>query len=114
MEVFGGAVLVAADRLRAYDMTTQAQLWEHDARGARMAIAGDGTTIFVASEEGMSLVDVHGRPRWFEPYPSQLASAAPDWAGAVGDLGYVTFRPVGDRPAPLEVDVIAVRLGTTS
>jgi hypothetical protein len=112
IELFGSAVLVAADRLRAYDVATQAELWDYDARGARVAVTATGGSVFVAGADGMSLVDVNGRRRWFEPYPSDLINAAPDWAGVAGDLGYVTFRPQGGQP--LDVDVIAVNLGTAA
>jgi hypothetical protein len=110
IELVGNAVLVAADRLRAYDVATQAQLWDYDARGARVAVTASRSSIFVAGADGMSLVDVNGRRLWFEPYPSDLANAVPDWAGVAGDLGYVTFRPQDGQP--LDVDVIAVNLGT--
>lgn len=109
IEVVADAVLVAADRLRAYEVATQAQLWEHDARGARIAVTDTG--IFVASDEGVSFVDINGQRLWFEPYPSYLLNATPDWAGTAGELGYVTFRPRGDQRDPLDFDVIAVNLG---
>lgn len=112
IEVVGETVLVAADRLRAYEVATQAQLWEHDTRGARAATAS-GTSIFVAGEDGMSLVDMSGQQRWLEPYPSDLRNAVPDWAGVEGDLGFVTFRPRGEQRGPLDFDVIAVNLGTS-
>jgi len=112
IELVGSAVLVAADRLRAYDVATQAQLWGYDARGARVAVTASGTSIFVASDEGLSLVDVSGQLLWFEPYPTYLLNAHPEWAGVAGELGYVTFRPKGEQRDPLDFDVIAVNLGT--
>jgi serine/threonine protein kinase len=112
IELVGSTIFVAADRLRAYDVTTQAQLWEQDARGARVAVTESGSSAFVASDEGLSLVHVSGQQLWSEPYPSYLQGAAPEWAGVAGDLGYATFRPKADRRDPLDFDVIAVSLGT--
>jgi hypothetical protein len=111
IELLGSALLVAADRLRAYAVATQAQLWDTDARGARLALTTGGTGVFVASDEGLSLLDVRGQLIWFEPYPPELLNANPDWAGVSGDTGYVTFRPKGEERSPLEFDVIAVDLG---
>jgi hypothetical protein len=113
IELFGDAVVVAADRLRAFDIGTQAQLWDYGARGARVAVTG-GSSIFVADEDGMSLVDIAGRQLWFQPYPTYLRNAVPDWAGVAGELGYVTFQPTGDQRDHLDFDVIAVRLGTAA
>jgi hypothetical protein len=111
IELLGSAVLVAADRLRAYDVATQVQLWETDARGARVAPTTGGTGVFVASDEGLSRLDVRGQIIWFQPYPPELLDANPDWAGVAGDTGYVTFRPQGEERGPLDFDVIAVDLG---
>jgi len=111
IELVGSTILVAADRLRAYEVATQAQVWENDARGARVAVTPGGTRIFVASDDGLSLLDVRGRQLWSEPYPPELGDAAPDWAGIDGELGYVTLRPRGEERGPLDSDVIAVNLG---
>jgi hypothetical protein len=113
IEVAGSALLVAADRLRAYEVATESQLWDYDARGARVAVTPSGTGIFVAGAERLSFVDGTGKVLWANPYPSYLLNASPDWAGVVGDLGYVTFRPQGDKSGPLDFDVIAVNLGIT-
>jgi predicted Ser/Thr protein kinase len=111
MELDKGMVLVAADQLRAFDLITKAQRWEYNVRGARVAVVGDGN-IFVANDESMSLVDVHGQPLWSQPYPPYLVNAVPDWVGVAGDEGYVTFQPQDQPGVALDFDVIAVNLGT--
>jgi hypothetical protein len=111
IELAGSTILVAADRLRAYEVATQAQRWDYDARGARVGVTPGGTRIFVASDQGLSLVDADGHELWSNRYPAYLLDAGPDWAGVQGDLGFVTFRARDPQRNPLDFDTLAVNLG---
>jgi outer membrane protein assembly factor BamB len=114
IDAVGDVVVVASDRLRAYDIATRAQRWDYSSRGGRTAITGSGN-VFVAHDDGLSLVDgANGHELWSYPYPANLVNAAPDWAGVDGDLGYATFRPKGEQREPLDFDAIAVHLGPSA
>jgi len=112
IELMGDQLLVSAERVTAYTIGTGAQAWQVDQRHARLAVAAGGRSLVVASEEGISALDGTGRLRWSAPWPDSVRHAEPDRITAKDDIAFVTFRPPRGRPERLDVDVIAVALGT--
>ena len=110
IELVGDKVLIADDRLRAHAVGTGAELWQVDLRGARVVVAPDGRSIVVASEQGLSALDLNGVMLWHKPYPDAVLGAVADRITAAGDLAFVTFRPRGEQREPLAIDVLAVAL----
>ena len=114
IELVGGLVLVAADRLRAYAVADGNGQWDADQRGARVAIAPDGHSIVVASDQGLSSLDLHGKTLWHQPFPDAVQNTIADRITVERDVAYVTFRPRDDQSEPLAVDVIGVALTAPS
>jgi len=110
IELVGELLLVSADRLTAYAVTTGTQAWQVALRGARMADFADGRGIVAATERATSALETAGRVRWHVALPDSVRGTLLDRPTTDGRVAFVTFKPRPDRPAPLDVDVVAVAL----
>jgi predicted Ser/Thr protein kinase len=110
MEIAGSLLLVAADRLTAYDLATGAVVGQADPRGARLAVSADGRTAVAVTETGISTVDPAGRTRVVADLSRFTRDAVPDRVTLSGTVAYLTLAPRDPGDRPLDVDVLAVDL----
>ena len=108
IELVRNLVLMAADRVYAFETGSGDAVWVHEARGARIAITPDRNTIVAVSEKGISALGTNGVPRWEVPLPRNLRNAMPDRVIAQDNVAFVIFRPRGGQP--LDFDVAAFAL----
>ena len=110
LEVVGGLVLIAADKIVTYSLATGTARWQAAFRGARMVGTPDGKAVVVASEETVVAIDTSGAKLWETPLPPSVADiAAVDRLMLGNGEVYLVLKARDGAPA-LEVDVIALSL----
>ena len=111
VELVGGTVLVAADKVLAYSLANGNPRWQGEFRGARMVGTPDGKAVVLASDTDVVAIDVDGSQMWGTPLPPSVSGiASVDRLMGGDDEVYVILKPRGDGGPPLEVDVIALSL----
>jgi outer membrane protein assembly factor BamB len=110
LEVVGGLVLVAADKILTYSLPNGNPRWQAAFRGARMIGTPDGTAVVVASESTVVAIDTNGSKLWETALPPSVADiAAVDRVMLGNGEVYVILKP-RDGGQPLDVDVVALSL----
>ncbi|HET8684370.1 MAG TPA: PQQ-binding-like beta-propeller repeat protein [Micromonosporaceae bacterium] len=111
MELVGSRVLVASERVTAYEVSTGEVVWQADMYGARLAALPAGDGVVAANDSVIVALNRNGDFPWQEPVPAAVrAEAMPGRLTTDGQMAYLTFKPRGDRSEPLTVDVIAIAL----
>ena len=111
MELVGSRVLVASERVTAYEVGTGEVAWRADMYGARLAVLPAGDGVVAANDSVIVALDRNGGFPWQEPVPAAVrAEAMPGRLTTDGRMAYLTLKPRGDRSEPLTVDVIAIAL----
>jgi outer membrane protein assembly factor BamB len=108
IDVIGDLLLVAANRLTAWQLPTGKAAWDWPQRGARTAVSPDGDTIVACNEEGIAALDGAGAQRWHVPLPDRVRDMLPEHVSTDGRAAYVNFRPRPDGSGASTVDVVAV------
>jgi len=110
LEVVGGLVLVAADKILTYSLPNGNPRWQAAFRGARMIGTPDGKAVVVASESTVVAIDTNGSKLWETALPPSVADiAAVDRVMLGNGEVYVILKP-RDGGQPLDVDVVALSL----
>ncbi|HET8658645.1 MAG TPA: protein kinase [Micromonosporaceae bacterium] len=111
MELVGSRVLVASERVTAFEVDTGEVVWRAELYGARLAALPAGDGVVAANDSMIVALDRNGDLPWQEPVPAAVrAEAMPGRLTADGQMAYLTLKPRGDRSEPLTVDVIAIAL----
>ena len=110
IEVVGDLLVVAADRLTGYALDRDAQRWQLDLRGVRIAPTPDGKRMVVASETEILLLDLAGTVVWRAALPATVSGLAPERLTTDDHTAYLTFRPSPQQREFGGVDVLAIAL----
>ncbi|GHJ48444.1 hypothetical protein Cs7R123_57860 [Catellatospora sp. TT07R-123] len=109
MALFGDLVVLGADRIVTLRQSDGENAWSGPSlRGARVAVAPDGGTLYVVGDEHIAAITPDGRTAWNAPVPNA------DEGGIEAlvlrpPLAYVVLRPP-PFPDSDEADVLAVAL----
>jgi tRNA A-37 threonylcarbamoyl transferase component Bud32/outer membrane protein assembly factor BamB len=106
--VAGGRVIVAADQVTAHDLTTGAQQWNHQLRGAQLAVTPGGAVV-AASNTQLALLDPGSAVHWQVPLPPAMAVTMPDGLTTDGNTAFLTVRDPRSGPTTAP-DVTALAL----
>lgn len=109
IEVVGDQLLVSADKLTGYALNRDAQLWQLDVRGARIAPTPDGKRVIAANERAVLALDLAGHVLWSTALPESVATMMPERITTDDHTAYLTFRPRPDQRAA-GPDVLAINL----
>lgn len=82
----------------------------HPCAGPASPFPPTGRSIVAGNERTISEGDAQGNTRWQSAMPDSVVQALPDRLTIDDGVAIVTFKPVSDRPEPLDVDVIAISL----
>jgi len=111
LDMVANLIVVAADSLTAYGLTTSSPVWQvPQLRGARVAITPDGRSVVAFNEQGLRVLDVSGKTLWQIQPPTEVREAMPDRLSVDQHTAYLTFRPRGEPDERLAVDVMAIAL----
>lgn len=104
-------VLVAADQLFAYELTTGARAWQAPLRGARIVVATEPLCVIAVTDRDITGLDTGGQPLWQTPLPDAIRGSAPDTITADPHIAFLTVAPPPpDRVVPSHIDVVAIAL----